>query len=176
MALLWRAASLIFTVFLALMAQIFVINFFPFPFSQINTTISFLVLALSVSSDKKIILLVFLISYLSSLFSSIPFGIGIASTVISLLVIRWFQLNILTNRSGYMVFLSLFLGITLYKFLFILFLTLNNYFFRQDVMSYGEIALDSVWEIVLSSIVFFIIYLFSAKFFKRPNPVYIKYE
>ncbi len=169
MQLLWRALRLFLTILLILVAHIFVINFLPFPFNYINITFSLLLLFLTNSSNKKIIWLGLIVSYFSELFSGSPFGIGMAATIISLLVINWFQLNILTNRSGYMVFLSLLLGITLYRILFVLFLATNNYFLHQKALPYKEVIANAGWEILLSSVVLFLLHLIGSKFLKRLN-------
>ena len=174
MVILWRIFLLLFTILLIIVANIFVVNFLPFPFNYINITFSLLLLFLTVGSNKKIIWLGLIVSYFSELFSGSPFGIGMAATIISLLVINWFQLNILTNRSGYIVFLSLVLGITLYRTLFVIFLAINNYFFNQQTLAYKEIIVDAGWEIFLSSVVLFLIYLISSKFLKRVNSARIK--
>jgi len=168
--LFWRTLRFIFIIFAILITHVFVINFLPSPFNHINITFSLLLLFLTANSDRKIIWLGLIVSYLSELFSGAPFGIGMASTIISLLVINWFQLNILTNRSGYMVFLSLFFGVTLYRAIFILFLTVNNYFSHQEPLSYREIITIAGWEILLSSVVVFILYFLYSLFLKSLNP------
>lgn len=73
-----------------------------------------------------------------------------------------------------MVFLSLLLGITLYRALFVLFLAINNYFFIQEIISYKEIVVDAGWEIFLSSVVLFLLYLIGSKFLKRLNLASVK--
>ncbi len=165
---------LILTILLFVTANIFVVNFLPFPFSHINITLSWLLLLLTINPDKKNIWLAMIVYYFLELFSSKPFGIGIAATIITLLIINWFQLNILTNRSEFMVFLSLLLGVTLYRTLFVIFLTVNNYFSHLQALSYKEIFADAAWEISLSSVILFLIYFISSKFFKRLHPGYIK--
>jgi hypothetical protein len=167
---LWRTLRFFITISLIVIAHIFVINFLPFPFNHINITFSLLLLLLTLNSNKKIIWLGLVVSYFLELFSGAPFGIGMAATIISLLIINWFQLNILTNRSGYMVFLSLLLGITLYRILFVMFLAVNKYFFHQKALAYKEIIVDAGWEIFLSSVILFLLYLIGSKFLKRFNP------
>ncbi len=168
--LFWRILRFVFIILAILTAHIFVINFLPSPFNHINIALSLLLLFLTADSDKKIIWLGLIISYLTELFSGAPFGIGIASTIISLLAINWFQLNILTNRSGYMVFLSLFFGVALYRALFIVFLSVNNYFSHREPLSYREIITVAGWEILLSSVVVFTIYFLYSLFLKKLNP------
>lgn len=167
---------LIFIISAILIAHIFDINFLPYPFNHINIIFSLLLLFLTVGSDRKIIWLGLIISYFLELFSGSPFGIGMASTIISLLVINWFQLNILTNRSGYMVFISLLLGIALYRTFFVIFLTINNYFSHQDGLSYKEIIINAGWEIALSSVVVFILHFVASKFLKRFRPARARNE
>lgn len=174
MRLLWRTLLLLLAILLILITNIFVVNFLPFPFNHINITFSLLLLFLTVGSDKKIIWLGLIVSYFSELFSGSPFGIGMAATIISLLVINWFQLNILTNRSGYMIFLSLLLGLALYRTLFVMFLTANNYFSHQQTLFYKEIITDAGWEVLLSSVVLFLLYIMGSKFLKHLNPARAK--
>jgi hypothetical protein len=122
---------------------------------------------MTVNPSGKIIWLGLIVSYFLELFSGSPFGIGMAATTISLLAINWFQLNILTNRSGYIVLLSLLLGIALYRILFILFLTVSRYFLHQESLSYKEVIIDAGWEVLLSSVVLFLLQLIVSKFKKR---------
>lgn len=174
--LLWRTLRLLFSIFLITLAHIFVINFFPFPFNHINITVSLLILFLTIFPDKKIIWLGLAVSYFSELFSSAPFGIGMAATTISLWLISWFQLNILTNRSKYMVFLSLLFGVALYRILFIMFLSINNYFSHREILPYKQIVADVGWEILLSSVIVFLLYLIVFKFLKHLNSSSMKGE
>lgn len=174
MRLLWRVLLLFLTIWLILIAHIFVVNFLPFPFNSINITFSLLLLFLTLNPNKKIIWLGLIVSYFSELFSGSPFGIGLAATTISLLAINWFQLNILTNRSGYIILLSLLLGIALYRILFVAFLAVSRYFLHQEPLSYKEVIIDASWEVLLSSVVLFLLQLIGSKFIKRFNSTRVK--
>lgn len=176
MRLLWRIFIFFISVLLILITHIFVINFLPFPFNHINIAFSSLLLLFTTSSNKQVIWLSFVVAYFSDLFNAIPFGINIAATIICLLLINWFQLNIITNRSTYMLLLSLILGTALYRILFITFLTINNYFFHQEALLYKEIAKDLAWETLLTSLVLFLSYFFIKIFFKRLSSKRIKTE
>ena len=146
-------------------AQIFIINFLPYPFNQINFIFSILLALITAGAVKKVFWLALAVFYFSDLFSGAPFGLGIASALISLLFIRWLQFNIFTNRSVYMVFLSALIGLALYRFLFIAFLTANNYFTGQTMGYYGQISAEALWEIGLSSSMLFIFYILRYKVF-----------
>lgn len=174
MGLFWKTLKLLLIVFSILSAHIFVVNFLPFPFNKINLIISVLVFSMTINQDKNIIWLGLIISYIAGLFSSAPFGISIIATVAALLAVNWFQLNILTNRSGYMVFLSLLLGVALYRGLFLVFLTVNNYFTHKPALLFREIITNAGWETLLSALVLFVFYSITVKLIKKLNPAYIK--
>lgn len=167
MQTLWKIIMFFLSIFLILASHIFVVNFLPFPFSNINIIFSLSLLILTISPSSKALWLALITSYISELFSSIPFGVGTAALFISLLIINWFQLNILTNRSVYMIFLSATLGIALYRSLFVLLLTVHNYFYNLPPLPYKEIVADAGWEVLLSSLLLFFLYLLDTKFLRR---------
>ncbi len=171
MKIIWGIFLLFFYIILILASHIFIINFLPYPFNHTNVIFVLSLLILTLSSNNKMIWLTLIISYFSELFSSIPFGIGTFSLLFSLLIINWFQFNILTNRSISMIFLSAVLGITLYRLLFITLLTIYNYFSNLPVLPYKEITTDAGWEILLSSLLLFVLYIINAKIirFLRPS-------
>ena len=170
MKFLIRALLLFIYLVLILTAHIFIVNFLPYPFNHTNIIFAIFLLTITVSINNHTIWLVLITAYFSELLSSIPFGIGTASLLISLLIINWFQFNILTNRSIYMVFLSAVLGITLYRLLFIGLLTVHNYFFTLPTLPYKEIMVDAGWEILLSSLALFILYIIYNRIQKFFNP------
>lgn len=146
-------------------AQIFIINFLPYPFNQINFIFSILLALITAGAVKKVFWLALIVSYFLDLFSGAPFGLGIAATLLSLFFIKWLQFNIFTNRSIYMVFLSTIIGLALYRFLFILFLSVNNYFTGQTMGYYEQISAEAFWEIALSSVMLLLFYIFRYKVF-----------
>lgn len=150
-----------------LTTQIFIINFLPYPFNQINFIFAVLLAFITAGETKKVFWLALAISYFLDLFSGSPFGISIAATLISLFFIKWLQSNIFTNRSIYMVFLSAIIGITLYRFLFITFLTINNYFTNQATWYYGQISAEALWEISLSAAMLLVFYILRYKIFGK---------
>lgn len=170
MKIIWGIFLLFFYIILILASHIFIINFLPYPFNHINVIFVLSLLLLTVSSDRRIILLALIISYFSELFSSIPFGIGTFSLLSSLFIINWFQFNILTNRSISMIFLSAILGITLYRLLFIILLSIYNYFSSLPTLPYKEIITDAGWEILLSSLLLFLLYIINAKIIRLLRP------
>lgn len=163
MRLLWGTIKLFIYIVLILALHIFIVNFLSFPFNHINIIASLFLLLLTVSTNKRVLWLALIISYFSELFSSVPFGIATAALLTSLLIINWFQMNILTNRSVYMIFLSAILGIALYRIIFIFLLAAYNYFFNLPNLPYKEIMADAGWEIMLSSIALFVLYFLDAK-------------
>lgn len=158
-----------------LTGQIFIINFLPYPLNQINFIFAILLAFITAEDVKKVFWLALTVSYFSDLFSGSPFGIGIAATLISLFFIKWLQSNIFTNRSVYMVLLSAVIGVTLYRFLSIIFLTVNNYFAGQTVTRYyGQISAEVLWEISLSAALSLVFYILRYKIFGKNTNIRIK--
>ena len=74
-----------------LTTQIFIINFLPYPFNQINFIFSVLLAFITAGETKKVFWLALTVSYFLDLFSGSPFGVGIAATLISLFFIKWLK-------------------------------------------------------------------------------------
>lgn len=170
MKLLSRIIALAIYLIIILAAHIFIINFLPYPFNHINIIVALFLLIITVSVNNRVIWLALAVSYVAELFSSIPFGIGTISLLCTLFIINWFQFNILTNRSVYMIFLSAVLGITLYRVLFVSFLTVHSSFRSLPGLPYKEIIADTGWEILLSSLLLFVLYFINTHIIKLLHP------
>ena len=159
------ASILLFIVYMIsiLVGHIFVINFLPYPYNHLHVIFSILALSLSISTDRKIILLALCTSYIAELFGSTPFGLNTFSLLSSLLIMHWLQFNIFSNRSFYMIFFSVLMGMSLYRGIFLACLTINNYFLGLENLPYKEIIADAGWEVLLTSTLTFVVYLLYVK-------------
>ncbi len=166
MKFLQKTVFLFLSVLLILVAHIFIINFFSYPYNHLNTVFGLLLFFLTIKPSRQIIWLAIILSYFLELLSGIPFGIGQASLIISLLTINWFQLNILTNRSAYIIFISAIIGMVFYRALFFSFLVIYNYFGNNPLLPGKEVFFDIAWEILFSSLEVFILYLVYSKFIR----------
>lgn len=158
MKFLQKILFLFLAVLLILIAHIFVINFLPYPFNHLNTVFGLLLFFLTIKPSRQIIWLAIILGYFLELLSGIPFGIGQASLIISLLIINWFQLNILTNRSAYIIFISAIIGMIFYRALFFTLLIIHNYFFNSSLLPGKEVFVDIAWEVLFSALEVFILY------------------
>lgn len=165
--------KLILAITFILILQIFVVNFLPYPFNHINIIFLSMLWLIILASDTGVLWFGIFILYISDLFTSLPFGINSSSMLISLVLIGWFLLNIFTNRSLYMVFLSSIIGLTFYRILFFIFLGIYNLITHDSVLPAKEVLMDVAWEIILSSIALLVFYFISSKFIRKLNPNYI---
>jgi len=168
-----KILKLLFTVVLIITLQIFVVNFLPYPFNYINIIFLSMLWLVIIASDTRVFWLGLLILYICDLFTSSPFGINSSAMLISLVIAGWFLLNIFTNRSLYMVFLSSATGLILYRILFFGFMGIYNFLTHQPLFPGAEILSDVMWEVLLSSSVLLVFYFVSSKFIKKLDPNYI---
>lgn len=159
--------------------HLFVINCLPTPFNHINVIFLAILWLIILSVSKDALMVSLPLAFLLELYTSQFFGIYSLSLIISLSVINWFLMNIFTNRSIYIMFLSCFFGLFLYKFLFIVLIILGDfllYFKRNLFFSWESYLLESFWEIILTSFLG-VLFLFTLSlFFKSLNPKYIKLD
>ncbi len=166
MKFLQKTLFLFLSVLLILVAHIFIINLFPYPYNHLNTVFGMLLFFLTIKPSRQIIWLAIILSYFLELLSGIPFGIGQASLIISLIAINWFQLNILTNRSAYIIFISTAIGMIFYRAIFFSFLVIYNYFGNNPLLPGKEVFSDIAWEVLLTSLEVAILYFIYSKFIR----------
>jgi len=154
-------------------AHIAMVNFLPFPINRINLIYMALVWLVISKGTTSAIWLALVLSFLTEIFSSTPFGVNMAALILSLIFLDWFLLTIFTNHSWYMVFFSGLVGFISYRALGIIFLIL------AALMSHGAISLnyrlitDFLLEAALTSLALALTYLIASLFKNRFNPNYI---
>ncbi len=166
MKFLQKTLFLFLSVLLILVAHIFIINFLPYPYNHLNTVFGLLLFFLIIKPSRQIIWLAIILSYFLELLSGVPFGIGQVALIVSLLFINWFQLNILTNRSAYIVFISAIIGMVFYRTLFFTLLIVHNYFFNNLLLPGKEVFVDIFWEVLFSALEVFLLYFTYSKFIR----------
>lgn len=169
-----KILGLILGVVVIFIIHLVVINLFPYPFNHVNTVFLCLLWLVIFSGQTKILWLALPLAFLLELFSPVPFGVITLALIISLSVISWFLFNIFTNRSPYIVFLSAFLGLLLYRLLFALILYLLNLFKGGYPLLLPEILFNIFLEIILTSGVLTFGYWLTTLFIRRLNPAYIR--
>lgn len=170
---IWKIFKFIIPTVFVTALHLFFINFLPYPFNNINTIYFAVLWLIMISSGVNYFLLGLVALFVSELFSGLPFGITFASMLISLIVAHWFLLNIFTNRSLYMVFLSTFIGLIIYRAVFFVILALYNLFSRVALWPGKEALAEIGWEIALTPCALLIFYLLASKLTRRLDPNYI---
>lgn len=170
---LWQIFKFIIPTIFVIALHLFFINFLPYPFNNINTIYFAVLWLIMISSKINFFLLGLAALFVSELFSGLPFGITSASMLISLIIAHWFLLNIFTNRSLYMVFLSTFIGLIIYRILFFIILAVWNLFSHVALWPGAESLAEIAWEIALTPCALLIFYLLASKLTKRLDPNYI---
>lgn len=168
--MLIRYILLVISIFVA---HVLILTILPFPFNHINIILILFLWFIIYNGNDRILWLVLPLAFLLELFVSFPFGLTSAALLLTLLVMHRLLVNFFTNRSLYIVFLAGFLGITIFRFSFIIFLLVINLFNSEFSVSWPEIFTNVFYEIILTTGVFFLFYLSTRIFFKRLNPKYI---
>lgn len=159
-------------IFFILVAQIFVINFLPFPFDHINVIILSLLWLIILSNKPATIWLILLLSWLTELFSATPFGVDLIALMATLLITSWLLTHVLTNRSIYLAFLLALLGLVIYRSIFFILLICLN-FLKPSFVLNKEIIIAVTWEIILTGAASCVLYLFGYKLIKKIDPSYL---
>ncbi len=167
MRLFWKTIFFLLAVIFILIGHVFVINFLPFPYNRLNIIFSILIFLLITRQGRQAVWLALILSYCIDLLSAVPFGIGQVSLITSLLAINWFQLTILTNRSGYIIFILTFFAVILYRAIFFFTLITYNYFISNPILPGKTILIDTVWETIFSASAVYITYTIYSKFIKK---------
>lgn len=157
-------------------AHVLILNILPFPFNHLNIILIIFLWLIIYSGSERILWLALPLAFLLELFVSSPFGLTSVALIFTLMVMHWILRNIFTNRSLYIVFFAGFLGIAIFRFSFLTILLLINLFNSDFTLSWPEVLTNIFYEIVLTTALFFLIYLLTILFFKRLNPKYISYQ
>lgn len=173
MHFIWRLFRYLLLAVFIFVAHVLILNIFPWPFNHINIILVLFLWFIIYNGHERILWLILPLAFLLELFVSFPFGLTSMSLLATLLIMHWLLINFFTNRSLYIVFLSGFLGITIFRFSFIALLLVANLFNKNFAISWPEIFTNIFYEIVLTTGVFFFFYLFTKLFFKRLNTKYI---
>lgn len=174
--MLLKFLSVIFRIAISLL--IFVIhiclaNLLPPPWNHINILILIAVWFLIFRDQSNFIRYIFALSVVSELFHSTPFGINTAALLITVAILDWLLLNVLTNRFFLIVFVAGALSIALYRVCAIALLYLWNLFSGGSVYLSQNFLFALLWECAINGAVLTIAYLIPTIYTKKMNPSYL---
>lgn len=174
-----KANSILLVVFRLLLiiilfaTQILISNLLPEPFNKINIILITMMAALIFSFAKNFFPYLFGLSLLTELFHVTPFGFMTASLLVSMFILEWLLVNVLTNRFFLIVFIAGIIGVFTYR-LFYIFL---SYLWR--VIAGGSFVLNTGAlfgfgaETVINASTLTLIYIAASLFFRKLNPRYV---
>jgi hypothetical protein len=126
-----------------------------------------LLLIFIITNRENYIWLGVLVGLLLEMFTSVPYGVNLASLVASIIFINWLSLNIFTYRSLYMVFIIGILGSFIYRFIFSVLIFFVSVVNQTDFYLFkGTFLLDIGLEILLTGFALFILYMISIRMLK----------
>jgi hypothetical protein len=153
--------------------QVFVSNLLPTPFNKINIILLTMMAVLIFSIAKNFFPYLFGLSLLTELFHVTPFGFMTASLLVSMFVLEWLLINVLTNRFFLIVFIAGLVGVSSYR----LFYIILSYFWR--ITAGGSFMLNTSallgfgLEILINAATLTLIYIAASLFLRKLNPRYV---
>lgn len=161
--------------FIVFFAHSFIFLTMPFPFSQINLVFIAVILMVVWYEAGWVVWYAFILFLLLDFYSALPFGITLFSGTMATLIIFYLYLNIFTNKSWYGVSALAFLGLMVFRLIYIILMFLDSLVFGKES---GTISPDFFslisWEVFLTTITLGIIFILLTKFTKRLNSAMIK--
>ena len=144
-----------------------------YPINHINF-IFLVMLWLIIFYGRTRIVWIFLpLAFLIEIFSSVPFGINSISLLVSFFILYWLMFNIFTNRSVLTIFLLAVIGMSLYRFLYLLILFILTFFDYDFYFSWEIIYTQIIAEIAITALIATLVYLIASLFIKRLDPKYL---
>ena len=171
---IFKIIRIVLALFAISVINIFVINFFPFPYDRINVIFLYLFGIVIVRPEENGVLWQGMaLSYISELYSDSAFGINMLSCVGALLVAQSLLKNIFTNRSSPIVFFVSVTGILSYRAIYFILLSASD-FFNHSLISVNISSLaGAVYESLLTSGLLFIAYFVGSRFSRKFDPNYL---
>lgn len=161
------------------LAHLSLINCLPHPFHNINLPFLAILWFVILTAESRSLYLALPLAFVLELYASAPFGANSGALIFSLGIITWFLLNIFTNRSFYIVILSSFLGTLLYRLLHVAFTLFADFFVALNqtlFFSWGDFMVETLWEMLFTSVLATIFYIITYLSFRGLNPKYIKID
>ena len=150
--------GIIFIGIILVVLHIAISSFAEYPFNNLNIMFAGLMLVLVWRESGIVVWLCFALHFLIELYSSVPFGITLFSSTISILFAYWIHQSILTNRSWYTSWVLTSITILIYRVLYSvgIALFLTN---LENNIAWSTLIYNYVWEIIITSTFTLILYI-----------------
>jgi len=140
-----------------------IINLLPYPLNHLNIIILTIIWVVLTAKQDHNIWVVVGLAFFAELFANSLFGANLISITLTLIVVYWILRNILTNRTVYIIALSTFLAIIIYRIFYIISLVIFSTITQTAITINKEIILDIGWELILTVIASIFYYFFTRK-------------
>ncbi len=140
----------------------------PYPYDKINILFIYLVFYLLWIQSGSVVWVAFLTHIFLEAFPSSAFGVTLLSSSLSMLISYWLSLYYITNKKWYSASILMVLTLFCYRIFYSIFL-----FFAEKVgdgtldIEWSEIWQLGLWEILVTSVMFTILYFLLYKFSKN---------
>lgn len=159
-----------FTVFIV---HIGLANILPNPWNNLNILLLISIWLIINREYFSFIKYLFIISLISELFHSTPFGLITATLFLTIIIFDWFLLNILTNRFFLMVWVAGFLSTISYQIIFIFLIYIKSYFSGMHLVLNQGFYMQIIWSSIINGSILTIAYLIYILYHKKYNPSYL---
>jgi len=148
-------------------------NIIPLPWREANFVVLFFILTLAMSNDTKVILAAFLAGCLLDVFSHYPFGTNALALTLTVALVRWLWLSVLTDRSVQIVIINGAIGLAIYRLVIIFVIFVTAFL---DSTNHGVRLGDwtrLLYEEILTVPLMVLVYFFLSRFVRKLNPKYV---
>jgi hypothetical protein len=153
--------------------HVIISNLLPEPWNRLNVIFIAAMCALLFQKQTKFIWYIFILSLVGELFHSSPFGLVTGTLFMSLAIMDWVLLNLLTNRFFLIIFVAGFFGMIIYRVFY-----LTIFFILHQIADFSfslsrAVIYDFLIEALINAAVLTIIFLIPTLLIKKLNPKYL---
>lgn len=159
--------------FFVFFIHISIIYILPYPANHLNFLFIVLLWLIIYRNSSLILWVALPISFLTELFTSLPFGVATAAILLSLFLEHWLLLNIFTNHSWHIVLLSGLLAIFCYRVTLFILVLIIGIFGLVDYTSQWSALSEALIEGAVNAAALTLLYLVGRIFSKGLNPRYV---
>lgn len=153
-------------------AHIVAANILPYPANHINIILITLFLLAIYSQITYLVWYSLPLMFFSELFCSTPFGVSTISLLVSLAILNWILLNVLTTRTILIVAISSIIILMAYRVIFMILLTIVNMMRDLGGVSISKAILAEFGiEMIVNTATALVIYLIISLFSKRKRSI-----
>lgn len=173
-----KVAKLLFFILvfpLACLFHLILINYFYSSGIYVNIIYISLIWLLLLGYNQTALWLILPTAFILQPFSASPGYSLIISLFFSLAFTNWLLIKILTNRSLIMIFVSGFLGNIIFRFIFLILISLESVTLKNGILNISlKLLISYLIESTTTAVILVIIYYSSSIFLKKLNPRFIK--